>query len=46
MEVDAPAASASDSGENPLPCKWRWRLLSFTLLPGMVGRQDSAICAD
>ena len=34
MEVDNPQAFAKGGGEQaPLP-KWRWRLLSFTLLPG------------
>ena len=34
MEVDAPQASANGGAERPNLPKWRWRLLSFTLLPG------------
>ena len=34
MELDGQLAPADNDVEKKAPPKWRWRLLSFTLLPG------------
>ncbi len=34
MELDGPLAPADSDAETKTLPKWRWRLLSFTLLPG------------
>ena len=35
MELDGPQAPGDSGLEKKAPPKWRWRLLSFTLLPGV-----------